>query len=164
MRRLVGSSRGSTDVVGTVDGKISKPVLSTILASANPAAALSSQTDNNSNNKHNAIFTITRTVPSPEPQRTAKCVRIMEDLDFLNDRTPSAEPQEQGLPSFQSFVSINAPSPAPWEPEMITSTESVAMSSSLSRCDFVRLQNEVQLLRSNSELQEQESEFILFAP
>jgi hypothetical protein len=165
IRRPVVSGRGLTDIVGTVDGKTSKLVRSTILASANPAATLSTQTDNNNSNsnKHNAIFSITRTVPSPGPQSTAKPARTMEHLDLLNDRTPSAEPQEQGLPSFQSFVSTNAPSPGPWQPDIIMSTESIAMSSSLNRNDIVRLQNEVQLLRSNNELQEQESEYILFA-
>jgi hypothetical protein len=164
IRRPAVSCRGLTSVVGTVYGKISKPVRSTILASANPAATLSTQIDNNNNsNKHNAILGITRTVPSPGPQSTAKRARTMENLDLLNDRTPSAEPQEQGLPSFQSFVSTNAPSPGPWESDIIMSTESMALSSSLNWNDVLRLQNEVQLLRSNNELQEQESEYILFA-
>lgn len=133
-----------------MEGRVNKParapLRSTILASATAAATLPSQTNHNNNSsKHSAIVRITRTSSEPEP--------MMESLHFLNNRT-STEPEEQGLPSFQSFVSRNSPSPAQWQPDMMSA-------SPLSRYDFMRLQNQVQLLRSNSELQEQESKFAI---
>jgi hypothetical protein len=77
----------------------------------------------------------------------------MESFHLLNNHTSSAEREEQGLPSFQSFVSRSSPSPSQWQPDMGTSPPS--------GYNFVRLQNQVQLLRNNSELQEQESKFAI---
>jgi len=160
LQSSVVSRRGTVDILGTVGGRVSKlvgaPPRSTTLASANTAASLPSQTNNNkSNNKHNTIVRITRTAPSPEP--------MMESLHFLNDHTPCAEPEKQGLPSFQSFVSRNSPSPAQWHPDMgISTNRSMVVPEPLSRYDFGILQNQVHLLRSNNELQEQESKFTMY--